>query len=80
VGTSSLEVSVMVDQRNEAGEWTQLTMAVFVFVARDPLNKGSAMINPLTWDTAEEKAFIEKGKGEVWNSIYPDCSFKLEYI
>jgi len=58
-----MEVSVLVDQQNDSGDWKKLTTAVFVLVARDPLNKGSAMINPLTWDTPEEKAFIDLGEG-----------------
>ena len=65
-----MEVSVLIDQKNAEGSWTKLTMAVFVFVARDPLNQGSAMINPLTWDTEEEKAFIEKGEGINYRKYY----------
>lgn len=32
-----MEVQMLVDQKNEAGEYQFVTMAVFVFVARDPL-------------------------------------------
>ncbi len=43
------------------GVWELVTEASFVLVARDPLNVGSAFVNPLIADTDEEKALIELG-------------------
>jgi len=63
VGKSSMEVSVLIDQQTAPGVWKKLTSAVFVFVARDPLNQGSAVINPLVADSPEEAAYIDLGKG-----------------
>ncbi|KAA0200829.1 hypothetical protein HAZT_HAZT000286, partial [Hyalella azteca] len=38
-----------------------VTTAVFVFVARDPLNQGAAIINKLVPNTEEEKKIFEQG-------------------
>lgn len=41
---------------------SQVTRAVFVMVARDPLNQGSALVNPLVPETAEEKRIFQAGE------------------
>ena len=46
VGTSSAESTLCLEQL-VGGEWVKITDAVFVLVARDPLNRGPAFINPL---------------------------------
>ncbi|KAK7074699.1 Acyl-coenzyme A thioesterase 9, mitochondrial [Halocaridina rubra] len=60
-GRSSMETVISVEQVNE-GEWQQVTRAVFVMVARDPLNQGSAIINPLVPDSEEEKELYQAGE------------------
>lgn len=40
----------------------QVTRAVFVMVARDPLNQGSAVVNPLVCETLEEKKIYQTGE------------------
>lgn len=40
----------------------QITCAVFVMVARDPLNQGSAPVNPLVCETPEEKEIFHAGE------------------
>ncbi|CAG7823644.1 unnamed protein product [Allacma fusca] len=62
VGRSSLEISILVDQKNDKGSWKPITEALFVFVARDPMNQGAAFVNPLVGDTEEEKKFILEGE------------------
>ncbi|XP_065560986.1 acyl-coenzyme A thioesterase 9, mitochondrial-like isoform X2 [Artemia franciscana] len=62
VGTSSLEASLEVDQQLESGEWHTVTNGTFVLVARDPLNKGSAIINPLIIETEKEKECYLRGE------------------
>jgi acyl-coenzyme A thioesterase 9 len=42
-------------------DWVKFTEARFLMVARDPLNRGSAFINPLQVETEEEKELFEKG-------------------
>ncbi|XP_018012625.1 acyl-coenzyme A thioesterase 9, mitochondrial-like [Hyalella azteca] len=59
-GTSSIETIVHVDQLQD-GAWKKVTTAVFVFVARDPLNQGAAIINKLVPNTEEEKKIFEQG-------------------
>ncbi|XP_066973614.1 acyl-coenzyme A thioesterase 9, mitochondrial-like isoform X2 [Macrobrachium rosenbergii] len=60
-GRSSLETVISVEQ-NDNGEWHQVTRAVFVMVARDPLNQGSAIVNPLVPETAEERKLYQAGE------------------
>ncbi|XP_042867568.1 acyl-coenzyme A thioesterase 9, mitochondrial-like isoform X2 [Penaeus japonicus] len=60
-GRSSMETVIKVEQFSE-GEWQQVTRAVFVMVARDPLNQGSAVVNPLVPETAEEKRLFHAGE------------------
>lgn len=61
VGQSSAESTVYLEQMEE-GEWRQVTTARFVLVARDPLNRGSAFINPMEVVTEEEKLLFQKGQ------------------
>ncbi|XP_064090301.1 acyl-coenzyme A thioesterase 9, mitochondrial-like isoform X2 [Macrobrachium nipponense] len=60
-GRSSMETVIFVEQIDN-GEWHQVTRAVFVMVARDPLNQGSAIINPLVPETAEERKLYQAGE------------------
>ena len=54
-----------VDQQElDLKEWRTVTKARFVMVSRDPLNKGSAIVNPLIAETAEENALFLKGEGK----------------
>ncbi|XP_023335369.1 acyl-coenzyme A thioesterase 9, mitochondrial isoform X2 [Eurytemora carolleeae] len=61
VGKSSAESTLYLEQKRD-GEWTKVTEARFVLVARDPLNRGSAFINPLEAVTEEEKVLFNKGE------------------
>ncbi|XP_037088667.1 acyl-coenzyme A thioesterase 9, mitochondrial-like isoform X2 [Pollicipes pollicipes] len=60
VGTSSMETTVVLEQLS-AGQWQQVTKAEMVMVARDPLNKGSAVVNPLLAETPEEVEMVKQG-------------------
>ncbi|KAG0696706.1 Acyl-coenzyme A thioesterase 10, mitochondrial [Chionoecetes opilio] len=60
-GRSSLETILSVEQR-EDDAWRQVTRAVFVMVARDPLNQGSAFVNPLVCETPEERKIYQAGE------------------
>ena len=44
------------------GEWVKITDAVFVLVARDPLNRGPAFINTLELVTDEERELFKNGE------------------
>jgi acyl-coenzyme A thioesterase 9 len=64
VGRSSLEVVVVLDQKDRfSGAYEKVLEAVFLMVARDPMNTGPALVNPLAADSPEEIAFLEMGKG-----------------
>jgi len=58
-----MEATMEVDQKDpERNEWQTFTKARFVMVSRDPLNKGSAIVNRLIAETDEEKALFKKGE------------------
>lgn len=59
-GSSSMECSLKLEQLVDE-EWEKFTEARFLMVARDPLNRGSAFINPLHVETTEEKKVFAKG-------------------
>jgi acyl-coenzyme A thioesterase 9 len=61
VGRSSAESTLYLEQVRD-GEWRKVTEAKFVLVARDPTNRGSAVLNPLETETAEEKEIFHKGE------------------
>lgn len=61
VGRSSAESTLHLEQKRD-GQWHRVTEASFVMVARDPLNRGSAVLNPLTLETPEEKKLFEQGE------------------
>jgi len=61
VGRSSAESTLWLEQKVD-GEWRKMTEARFVLVARNPLNSGSAVLNPMKTETAEEKELFEKGE------------------
>ena len=61
VGKSSAETTLQLEQGID-GKWVKFTEATFVMVARDPLNKGAAFINPLEVLTVEEKEIQKKGE------------------
>jgi acyl-coenzyme A thioesterase 9 len=60
VGRSSAESTLELHQHID-GKWEKVTEAVFVLVARDPTNKGSAFINPLQVVGEEELVIYNKG-------------------
>lgn len=62
-GRSSIETSLVVDQKDENGNYQKIFDAVFLMVARDPMNTGGALVNPLVGDTDEEKRFLRLGIG-----------------
>jgi len=62
VGRSSAESTLHVHQMRDK-QWEKVMEARFVIVARDALNRGSVVINPLVAETAEEKALLIKGQG-----------------
>jgi len=60
VGSSSAEATLCLHQK--VGDiWTKVTEAVFVMVARHPLNTGGAVINSLDIVTEEEKEIFNIG-------------------
>ena len=61
VGRSSAETSLQLEQFIE-GQWVKFTEATFVMVARDPLNRSAAFINPLEVVTEEEKEILKKAE------------------
>ncbi len=66
VGKTSIEATMEVDQKgHELNEWNTVTKARFVMVSRDPMNKGSAILNPLIAETEEEKALFRRGEGNI---------------
>lgn len=60
-----MEVCIIVDQKDDNGVYQKFFDAVFLMVARDPMNKGSAKINPLIAETKEEEEFLKKGTGKL---------------
>lgn len=58
-----MEVCIIVDQMDDNGTYQKCFDAVFLMVARDPMNKGSARINPLLAETPEEQEYLKKGIG-----------------
>jgi len=61
VGKTSAESTLHLEQLIN-GRWVKVTEATFVLVARDPLNRGAAFINPLEVVTDEEKEIFETGE------------------
>ena len=61
VGKSSAESTLHLEQLID-DRWVKITEALFVLVARDPLNRGAAFINPLELATEEERALFEQGE------------------
>ena len=59
-GSSSMECTLRLEQLVDE-EWVKFTEARFLMVARDPLNRGSAFINPLKVETKEETELFVKG-------------------
>jgi len=59
-GSSSMECTLRLEQLVDE-EWVKFTEARFLMVARDPLNRGSAFINPLKVETKEEEELFVKG-------------------
>lgn len=77
-GSSSMECTLSLDQLLEE-TWTKSTEATFLMVARDPLNRGSAFINPLEAETEEEKELFDKGENNKKRrfQISQDSLFKI---
>ncbi|XP_013381228.1 acyl-coenzyme A thioesterase 9, mitochondrial isoform X2 [Lingula anatina] len=61
VGKTSMEIEMGVMQELN-GEWHELIKAHFLMVARDPLNKRAAIVNPLAPVNDEERALFQKGE------------------
>jgi len=61
VGKTSIEATLKLHQMREK-QWHEIIKARFVMVARDPLNRGSAFLNPVQLDTPEEKAMFAEGE------------------
>ena len=61
VGKSSAETTLQLEQLI-GGHWLKFTEATFVMVARDPLNRSAAFINPLEVVTEEEKEILKRGQ------------------
>lgn len=60
VGSSSMEISMSVEQEHN-GVLNQVIAANFLMVARDPVSKRKAFVNPLAVSTPEETALFELG-------------------
>lgn len=61
VGRTSAESTLVLEQLVD-GDWVKITEALFVLVARDPLNRGAAFLNPLELENDEEKELFKKGE------------------
>ncbi|ESN96945.1 hypothetical protein HELRODRAFT_102324 [Helobdella robusta] len=61
VGSSSMEVSMIVEQELN-GRMNQVIAANFLMVARDPITKKKAFVNPLDLRSPEEEALFELGQ------------------
>ena len=61
MGSSSAESTLCLEQLVE-GQWVKFTEALFVLVARDPLNRGAAFINPLELGSQEERDIFQLGE------------------
>ncbi|KAK3086446.1 hypothetical protein FSP39_018538 [Pinctada imbricata] len=59
-GTSSMEITMNLEQEDDDG-WVPYLVAKFLMVARNPITKKSAPINPLQPETDEEKRLFEEG-------------------
>ncbi|CAG0918136.1 unnamed protein product [Notodromas monacha] len=60
VGRSSMEVTMSVLQDD-----TEKLRSNFVMVARDPLNRGSAVINAMSLENDDDRLYFEKGEANV---------------
>ncbi|XP_045623522.1 acyl-coenzyme A thioesterase 9, mitochondrial isoform X1 [Procambarus clarkii] len=60
-GRSSMETIITVEQDID-GIWKQVTRALFVMVARDPLNQGSVVVNKLVCESPEERKIYQAGE------------------
>lgn len=60
VGRSSIETVVWLEQKSN-GVWEKLTRALFLMAARDPTNRGAAIINALETTTPEEEEIFLGG-------------------
>jgi len=78
VGKTSAESSLCLEQLVD-GDWVKITEALFVLVARDPLNRGAAFINPLELRTDEEKVLFAEGEANKKRryQISQDSLFKV---
>lgn len=78
VGRSSAESSLQLDQLVD-GQWHKLSEATFVLVARDPLNRGGAFINPLEVVGEEEQKLFQLGESNKIRryQISQDSLFKV---
>ena len=56
VGRSSMEVTMSLLQDEK-----ERVRTVFLMVARDPLNRGSAVINPIKLEDDVDRAYFENG-------------------
>ena len=57
---------------------SQMTKARFVMVARDPLNQGSAIINPLGASSEEEENIVKQGNINkiIRRQVQQECLFQ----
>jgi len=91
VGRSSMEVCIWVDQLADSGKFKKIFNAIFLMVARDPINKRAALVNPLVGGNEQETAYIKMGEGTssclhfysliIGNMLYRTCCccfFKTE--
>jgi len=78
VGKSSAESTLLLEQLVD-GEWIKCTKARFVLVARDPLNRGSAVLNPMKLVTEEEEELFKEGRDNKLrrSSMAHDSLFKV---
>ena len=79
VGKSSAESTLHLEQLID-GQWVKITEALFVLVARDPLNRGAAFINPLELVTNEEKELFRQGEENKKRSKISIQIFLILYI
>ncbi|XP_067948664.1 acyl-coenzyme A thioesterase 9, mitochondrial-like [Watersipora subatra] len=58
VGKSSIEATIDVSQKDLSGQSQKLIEAVFLMVAKNPINNSSVLVNPLKAATEQERAIL----------------------
>ncbi|CAL8111414.1 unnamed protein product [Orchesella dallaii] len=61
-GSSSMEICIVADQKDDQGVHQKCVEAIFFMVAKDCMGQGLAKVNPLIAETPDEQEFLKKGE------------------